>query len=154
MKRKNNIQAYTFLSPFLVLVTILYIFPAVLTVVMAFTDLDKSFIWTFAGLKNFERVFRDPNTLIILKNTAVYVSVCILAVLAIDLMFAVLTTHFIKTERISSFFKGVLMIPMITPAVVYSVLWIWLLGSTSGGALNRLYMFVSGAGSPVHWIAN
>ena len=53
MKRKNNIQAYTFLSPFLVLVTILYIFPAVLTVVMAFTDLDKSFIWTFARLKNF-----------------------------------------------------------------------------------------------------
>ena len=154
MKRKNNIQAYTFLSPFLVLVTILYIFPAVLTVVMAFTDLDKSFIWTFAGLKNFERVFRDPNTLIILKNTAVYVSVCILAVLAIDLMFAILTTHFIKTERISSFFKGVLMIPMITPAVVYSVLWIWLLGSTSGGALNRIYMFVSGAGSPVNWIAN
>ena len=58
-------------------------------------------------------------------------------------MFAILTTHFIKTERISSFFKGVLMIPMITPAVVYSVLWIWLLGSTSGGALNRIYMFVS-----------
>ena len=71
MKRKNNIQAYTFLSPFLVLVTILYIFPAVLTVVMAFTDLDKSFIWTFAGRKNFERVFRDPNTLIILKNRTV-----------------------------------------------------------------------------------
>ena len=69
-------------------------------------------------------------------------------------MFAILTTYFIKTERISSFFKGVLMIPMITPAVVYSVLWIWLLGSTSGGALNRIYMFVSGAGSPVNWIAS
>lgn len=154
MQRKNNIQAYTFLSPFLILVTVLYILPAVLTVVMAFTDLDKSFVWTFAGLKNFERIFRDPNTLTILKNTAVYVGVCILAVLVIDLMFAIMTTHFIKTEQISSLFKGILMIPMITPAVVYSVLWIWLLGSTSSGVLNQLYLFVSGAGSPVNWIAN
>lgn len=153
MRRKNNIQAYTFLSPFLVLVTALYIFPAVLTVFMAFTDLDKSFVWKFAALKNFERVFRDPNTWVILKNTVIYVGVCILATLAIDLMFAVLTTHFIKTERTSSFFKGVLMIPMITPAVVYSVLWIWLLGSTANGVLNQLYMAVCGAGAPVNWIA-
>ena len=31
MKKKNNLQAYAFLTPFLILVTLLYILPAVLT---------------------------------------------------------------------------------------------------------------------------
>ena len=153
MWRKNNVQAYAFLTPFLILVTVLYILPAILTIVMAFTDLDKTFIWKMAGLKNFQRIFRDPNTLTILKNTVVYVGVCISATLLIDLMFATLTTHFIKTERVSSFFKGVLMIPMITPAVVYSVLWIWLLASTGDGVLNQIFMGITGSSSPVNWIA-
>ena len=39
MKKKENLQAYAFLSPFLVLVTLLYILPAVLTVIMEFTGL-------------------------------------------------------------------------------------------------------------------
>lgn len=54
---KRNLQAYGFLTPFLVLVSLLYILPAILTVVMAFTDLDSAFIWEFAGLKNFRKIF-------------------------------------------------------------------------------------------------
>ena len=49
MKKKNNLQAYAFLTPFLILVTLLYILPAVLTVVMAFTGLDKTFVWKFVA---------------------------------------------------------------------------------------------------------
>ncbi len=72
MKKKNNLQAYAFLTPFLILVTLLYILPAVLTVVMAFTGLDKTFVWKFVGMKNFRRVFMDPNTPIIVRNTLIY----------------------------------------------------------------------------------
>ena len=146
MKKKNNLQAYAFLTPFLILVTLLYILPAVLTVVMAFTGLDKTFVWKFVGMKNFRRVFMDPNTLI-------YVGVCISATLVIDLFFAIMPTYFIKSERSASIFKGILMIPMITPSVVYSVLWVWLLSSTADGFLNKIVMGVSGMASPINWIA-
>ena len=152
--KKNNAQAYLFLSPFLILVTLLYILPAILTVVMAFTGLDSSFQWAFTGIKNFRRVFRDPNTPSIILNTFIYVGTCISVTMVVDLFFAIMTTHFIKTESMSSFFKSVLMIPMITPAVVYSVLWVWLLSSTSGGFLNKIFMGITGAQSPVNWIAN
>lgn len=153
MKKKENLQAYAFLSPFLVLVTLLYILPAVLTVIMAFTGLDKTFVWKFVGLKNFQRVFMDPNTPVIVANTVIYVGLCILLTLIIDLFFAIMTTYFIKSERSSSIFKAILMIPMITPSVVYSVLWIWLLSSTSGGFLNRIVMGLTGMESPINWIA-
>ncbi len=153
MKRKNNLQAYAFLTPFLVLVTLLYILPAILTVVMAFTGLDKTFEWSFVGIKNFRRVFRDPNTPTIIVNTLIYVGVCITGTLIIDLFFAIMTTYFVKSERSSSLFKGILMIPMITPAVVYSVLWVWLLSSTADGFLNKLFMGLTGTDTPVNWIA-
>lgn len=152
--KKNNAQAYLFLSPFLILVTLLYIVPAILTIVMAFTGLDSSFVWKFVGLKNFRRVFRDPNTPTIILNTVIYVTTCISVTMVVDLFFAIMTTHFIKTESMASFFKSVLMIPMITPAVVYSVLWVWLLSSNSGGFLNKIFMGITGAESPVNWIAN
>ena len=78
---------------------------------------------------------------------------CISATLVIDLFFAIMTTYFIKSERSASIFKGILMIPMITPSVVYSVLWVWLLSSTADGFLNKIVMGVSGMASPINWIA-
>lgn len=154
MKRKKykNRQAYAFLSPFLILVTVFYVLPAIITIAMAFTSLDASFVWKFVGLKNFRRIFLDPNTITIVKNTVLFVLIAIAATVVIDLFFAIMTTYFIKSEKVSSILKAVLMIPMITPAVVYSVLWIWLLEASDAGVVNKLYMMVTG-NEAVNWIA-
>lgn len=151
--RKKNAQAYAFLSPFLVFVTLLYIIPAILTVIMAFTSLDASFVWKFNGIKNFARMVKDPNTPIIVMNTVKYVAICTSLVIVLDLFFAIMTTYFIRRESVSEIFKAILMIPMITPAVVYSVLWIWLLDASPSGVLNRVVATVFGAGAQ-NWIAN
>lgn len=154
MKRKKykNGQAYAFLSPFLILVAVFYVLPAVITIAMAFTSLDASFVWKFVGLKNFRRIFLDPNTITIIKNTLGFVLIAISATVVIDLFFAVMTTYFIKSEKISSILKAILMIPMITPAVVYSVLWIWLLEASDSGVVNKLYTMVTG-NEAINWIA-
>lgn len=154
MKRKKykNGQAYAFLSPFLILVSIFYVLPAIITIAMAFTSLDASFVWKFVGLKNFKRIFMDPNTVTIIKNTLGFVLIAISATVVIDLFFAIMTTYFIKNEKVSSILKAMLMIPMITPAVVYSVLWIWLLEASDSGVVNKLYTMVTG-NEAVNWIA-
>ena len=92
MKNKNG-QAYMFLTPFLILVTIFYVIPAVLTVVMSFTNLDSSFVWEFNHFKNFIKIFKDPNTLVIVRNTLIFVGVAIVATVFLNLLFAVLTTY-------------------------------------------------------------
>lgn len=152
LARKRNIEGYLFLSPFLLLVSILYIVPAILTIVMAFTNLNSSFIWSFAGLKNFHKIFRDPNSGIIVRNTLVYIGFTISITIVLQLFFATLTTYFIRNEKIGNVFKALLMIPMITPTVVYSVLWLWLFDSTANGVLNQWYMGLTGDG-PINWIA-
>lgn len=142
-----------FLSPFLIFVTILYIVPAILTLIMAFTSLDASFIWKFVGLRNFTRMVKDPNTSVIIFNTVKYAFICITSTIVLDLFFAIMTTYFIRRERISEMFKAILMIPMITPAVVYSVLWIWLLDASPNGIMNKLMALFFNA-EPRNWIAN
>ena len=149
---RRNAQAYAFLSPFLVFVTVLYIVPAIVTVAMAFTNLDSSFVWEFKGFDNFIRMFKDPNTLVIARNTVLFVGVTIVCVVLLDLFLAVVVTYFIQNQRVGEFFKAVLMIPMITPAVVYSVLWIWVLDASGSGLLNRIAAGLFGA-APHNWIA-
>ncbi len=149
---KKNLQAYGFLTPFLLFVTILYILPAILTVIMSFTSLDTGFVWEINGFNNYIKIFKDPNTMVIIKNTIIFVSVSIVITITLDLFLAIMTTYFIKSEKLGSFFKAILMIPMITPAVVYSVLWIWILDAGENGFLNRFYAQLFG-GDPVNWIA-
>ncbi len=153
MKNKN-LQAYSFLSPFLILVSIFYIAPAILTIVMSFTSLDGSFIWEFAGFSNYERVFRDPTTLTIVKNTVLYIGISIALILVLDLFIAIMTTYFIKSDGWASFFKSIIMIPMITPSVIYSVLWIWFLDASDSGFLNALFGKLNSNFAPINWIAD
>lgn len=152
MKKKNG-TAYLFLTPFILMVSVFYLIPAVLTVIMSFTSLDSAFVWQWNSFRNYQKIFADPNTLVIIWNTLVFVVISIVVTIVLDLFFSVLVTYFIKNESISSLFKSLLMIPMITPAVVYSILWIWLLDASREGVVNRIYMGLTGSDLPLNWIA-
>ena len=121
---------------------------------MSFTSLDGSFIWEFAGFSNYERVFRDPTTLTIVKNTVLYIGISIALILVLDLFIAIMTTYFIKSDGWASFFKSIIMIPMITPSVIYSVLWIWFLDASDSGFLNALFGKLNSNFAPINWIAD
>jgi ABC-type sugar transport systems, permease components len=152
MKGKNA-QGYAFLSPFLILISIFYIAPAILTIIMSFTSLDGAFVWEFNGLENYRKIFHDPNTVRILFNTVFYIAISMAIILVLDLFIAIMTTYFIKNDSWASFFKSVIMIPMITPSVVYSVLWIWYLDASEAGFINSLFRFFNPEFTPVNWIA-
>ena len=151
--KKNNIQAYSFLAPFLILTAIFYIAPSIITIVMSFTSLDGSFVWEFNGLENYSRIFKDPNTWTIAMNTVIYIGVSVALIIVIDLFIAIMTTYFIKSDSWASFFKAFIMIPMITPSVVYSVLWIWFLDASEAGFINRMLMKFDPNFTAVNWIA-
>lgn len=152
MKKKNG-TAYLFLAPFILMVSIFYLIPAILTVVMSFTSLDSAFVWEWNDFHNYQKIFADPNTMVIIRNTLIFVVTAIAVTLVLDLFFSILVTYFIKNEEISNIFKSLLMIPMITPAVVYSILWIWLLDASKEGVINRIYMNLTGSDTPLNWIA-
>lgn len=149
----KHLQGYAFLSPFLVLISIFYIAPAILTIVMSFSNLDGSFLWEFVGFENYGKIFKDPNTLLILRNTVLYIFISMFIIVVLDLFIATLTTYFIKSDGWASFFKSIIMIPMITPSVVYSVLWIWYLDASDAGFINSVLRFFNKDFSSINWIA-
>lgn len=152
MKGKN-VQGYAFLSPFLILISIFYIAPAILTIIMSFSSLDGSFIWEFVGFENYGKILRDPNTFLILKNTGMYIIISMSLIVVLDLFIATLTTYFIRSDGWASFFKSIIMIPMITPSVVYSVLWIWYLDASDSGFINSFIRLFNTDFVSVNWIA-
>ena len=102
--KKQNRQAYQFLTPFIILVSIFYVVPAILTIAMSLTSLDSSFVWEWNNFRNYQKIFLDPNTLVIVRNTFVFVGCSIVLTIVLDLIVSILVTYFIKNESISSFF--------------------------------------------------
>ena len=153
MKRKT-VQAYTFLSPFLVLVSLFYLLPAILTIIMSFTGLDATFQWKFVGFSNYKKIFLDPYNGLILANTLVYIFSAMVLIILLDLFIAVMTAYFIRSNAWASLFKSIIMLPMVTPSVIYSILWLWYLDATENGFINKVVHFFRPSGSPTNWIAD
>ena len=61
------------LGPFIILIFLFFFLPVLLTAILAFTSMDSSMKWDFNGLENFRSIITDPNILLIVKNTAIYV---------------------------------------------------------------------------------
>jgi len=67
------------------------------------------------------------------------------------LALAIMTSYFIKNEHLRLLFQTVWMLPRMTPAVVYALLWLWFLDPTEAGLLNAVIGRIFGI-PPQNWI--
>lgn len=124
------------LGPFIVLISLFFFLPVVLIAILAFTNMDSAMRWDFNGLANFQKFVTDPNMLLILKNTVVYVGFTLFVNVFFGLALGILTTYFIQKESVSLMFRTIWMLPRISPPVVYTLLWLWFLDPSEYGVLN------------------
>jgi alpha-glucoside transport system permease protein len=97
--------ALGFLLPALLLLGALVVYPIVYTAVRSFFDASGK---TMVGLGNYTAIFTDHDSLIAVRNTAVWVVVAPTVVTILGLLFAVLTERI----RWSTAFKMVVFMPM------------------------------------------
>ncbi|RLI25371.1 sugar ABC transporter permease [Candidatus Bathyarchaeota archaeon] len=148
----GKVLPFFFMSPFFILISVMWFAPVGITTYMAFTKTQ----WTitnmqFIGLDNFVRIFtRDIRVVDTIYITVLYVS----SVLAINAFFslvlAIFTTYFIKKEPISMAIRLAWLIPRITPAVIYALLWRWFIDPNIG-LLNTLLGSL-GLPTPRDWL--
>ena len=62
-------SAWLWIAPALILVLVFFIYPLINTIILSFQNADST---TFVGLKNYQRIFTDPNMLEVLKNPAIW----------------------------------------------------------------------------------
>jgi len=127
-----------YLAPAISMLLIFFIAPIVLNVVIAFSDMGSNLHVTGFGIDNLLRMLLSDRRLpAILLTTFIYVtSTLLLFNLGLGIMLAVVTTSI--SARLGMLFRGIWFLPRITPAVLYALLWIWVVDPSSGGLINQL----------------
>jgi fructooligosaccharide transport system permease protein len=140
VKWKENVVAYTFLGPALLLLLLFLIIPAIMSVYYAFTDyyLLTPNMRKFVGLDNFINLFKDPIFLKSLANTLKFVVWVIPLQIGAALGLALLLN---KQRKANTFFKVAYFSPVVMSLVVISVLWLYLLNPNEGIINNVLTYF-------------
>ncbi|WP_152658598.1 carbohydrate ABC transporter permease [Oceanobacillus sp. CFH 90083] len=140
INKKENIAAYIFLAPALILLGLFLVYPSLLAIYYSFTDYylltpnDINFVW----LENFIAIFKDPIFIQSLKNIALFVVLVIPIQVGAALGLALLIN---KQRKGNIFFKVAYFSPVVLSLVVISVLWLYLL-NPSEGLINNILVNV------------
>lgn len=139
-RMRSTLEAWGFMSPATILVTVFFLTPVLILFVISLTDLSSSNFGdplTFIGLENYTRLFRDKFFPKILGNTFRYVFLTLgFFNVGLALVLALLTTNI--NRRAGFFFRVVWLLPRITPSVVYILMWRRIAHQPPFGIINQL----------------
>lgn len=151
-KRETRNVGILFVAPALLGVAIAIVYPAARTIVESTLDADGD---VFVGLANYAKVFTDPDQLIVLRNTALWVIVSPLAATGIGLAYATL----VDRARFETLAKSLIFLPMAISFVGASIIWRFVYeyrpdqpGVQQIGLLNQLVVWLGG--EPQQWLLN
>lgn len=137
-RRRAWALPWLMLSPFLILVSLFFLLPALLTVGMAFMEMNYTLSGAFIGLRNFTNILHDPLIWAVVERTATFVTISLLFNVGLALLLALLTTYWVETPWVSILFRAIWILPRITPPVLFALLWHWFFDPTAYGLLNAL----------------
>jgi len=120
------------ITPSLIIIAVTMIYPLINVIYLSFTKsflIDPTGSYTFIGIKNYLLLFRNPVFWIALKNTLFYVGGTVSFEFLIGFALALLLNQQIKYRTT---FRGLFMLPWITPSVVVALLTMWVFNSEFG----------------------
>jgi len=121
--------AIWFLAPALSLIFVFFAVPVAASLLLSFTDFDIYAIASldnlrFVGLRNYERLLRDPLFWTALKNTLYFVLVGGPLSVGVSLAAAVMLDA--RAVRLKGVFRTALFLPVVTTLVAVAVVWRYL----------------------------
>jgi alpha-glucoside transport system permease protein len=151
-KRGDLWVALLFLLPVVVMLSIGLIYPGLRTIYNSFFDASGT---SFAGLDNYETIFRSEDQLIVLRNTAVWVVVTPFVATGVGLLYAIL----VDKARIEGLAKAVIFLPMAISFVGASIIWRFMYeyrpdqpGVNQIGLLNQILVWLGF--EPRQWLVD
>jgi alpha-glucoside transport system permease protein len=115
-RRSELWQSMAFVLPAVLLLLVGLIYPALRTAYQSFFDGGST---AFVGLDNYVRIFTQPELLLVLRNTFLWVVLTPLVATAVGLVYAVL----VDRSRVESFAKSLIFLPMAISFVGASIIW-------------------------------
>lgn len=142
-KRQNAL----FLAPYLLGTLVLVVAPALMTLVVSFTDYQGIKAPTWVGLDNFRRLAETPLVRVSLYNTLIFAGLAV----PLRLLGALGLALLLGARRAGSgLVRAAIYLPTILPETAYALVWLWILNPISG-PLN-LILAALGLPAPA-WLA-
>lgn len=138
--KKNKTMLIVFVTPALLLFSIVYIYPIIRTILMSFFAVERPSIpmkeWTFNGLTNYSNVLNSN----IFQTSMLNISKIWLfggvAVMCLSLLLAVILTSGV---RFKSFFRAVIYLPNVVSAVALASMWMYYVFNNRYGLFHTFF---------------
>ena len=127
--KKEAMEAYLFLLPFLAGVSIFNVYAFVQNIIISFTNKKSLGQAKFVGLSNYVKLLADAKFYQAIQNTLLYVVICVPAVIILSLIIAVALNQKIKGMGI---YRTLIYLPVITLPTAVGMLWKWLFNDQFG----------------------
>lgn len=147
IERNEQINAWMFVMPALVLVGLFMIYPIIWSLWMSFQT-GRGMNLSFGGLANIERLLQDPILLRALGNTFIFLLVQVPIMLTLALVFASALNN--PRLRGRGFFRTAIFLPCVTSLVAYSVLFKSMFAED--GVINGFLLWAHVIGDPIPWL--
>jgi multiple sugar transport system permease protein len=149
----RRLTPFGYLSPTVLLIVVLMVVPIIMVIGYSFRDNvivqpDSE----FAGLANYAKVLSDPDFLVALKNTAVFITVSMVAHLVLGLAFAMMLNTKLLSGVTKALFRIVYILPWLFTIAVIAVIWRLLLDPA--GVLNYLLQTLGIVQQGVDWLGD
>jgi multiple sugar transport system permease protein len=124
----NNKQFLWFISPWLIGLVFLTIGPMIFSLYLSFTKWDMLSPIEWVGIENYQDIFLKPEFYASLSATFIWISF-----LPLGIVIALFLANFLNQQiRFKNLFRTFIYLPVIVPAVVVNMLWLWLFNPNYG----------------------
>ena len=146
-RRRTNFML--FLGPAIALTFLFFVIPVLIDVAVSFTDLDRTLRISKFTTEQYQKVFEGDRRLPqVIGLTFVYAFGTLAAFnVTFGLVLALTTTLLNKIS--GGFFRGVWLLPRMSPSVLYILLWLWVINPSDVGLLNQFLMPLLGLPKPL-----
>jgi len=140
-----------FLSPYLILTAVFFIYPVVYATMLSFYQTNGPTSRVFVGLGNFKFVLSDPDFATAVWNTLVFCFFSLAVQLPLSLGLAMLLNT--KDDRLKSFFRLAIFAPNLVGQVFVGILF-GVLFTPRYGLFNQLLHTLTGWGLEQQWLGD
>lgn len=153
-KARKQFLPFAYLSPTLVLLSVLAVIPIV--TVFYYSLMDNVIITRtdpqFVGLRNYAEVLSDPNFQQALGNTLIFSGASVIAHFILGLSFAMLLNTKLLGPITKALFRVVYILPWVFTASIIAILWRLLLNPN--GVVNYILISLGLASDQIEWLSS
>ena len=155
MQRVRPWTTLTYLSPMIIGVSLISLYPILYSVYISVTNQNLYHFkhYHFVGLANYQKLLGTLNGdfFIVLGRTFLFVAICIPLFLAVGMLTAMAVNH--PAIRFKALWRVLLIVPWAVPSYITALVWKFFFNGEFG-TFNQLYRLVAGPHASLPWLTD